>query len=479
MTPLTSRDYTRAYEQGEATPEVVLSHTLQLIQQLEHSAPSLEAFVALDEADVMTQARAASARYAKGAPLGALDGVPIAIKDEFDVEGYPTTAGTRFRGHTSAERDSEVVARLRAAGAIILGKVAMHEIGLGGTGINPTHLTARNPHDMTRWAGGSSSGSAAVVAASLCPLALGSDAGGSIRIPASCCGVYGLKPTYGRIPTTGGALLAWTLDHLGPLGASLDDLALFLGVTAGADAHDASSQLAPALSAHAPHTRPRPRLAWSRAWSEHASAEVRACFEATLTTLRAQGFSVEELPLPLADAIQRVGYITLISEAAASQRDWLREHRHAYNLETRLLLAVGERVTASEYLHAQRVRGLICAMFDEALGGFDALLSPTTGCVAQPLTAAALGAGEVNSPVNAAISQFTFAANLTGRPALTLPMGVDSAKLPIGLQLMGHAWQERGLLDAARALQPHLPRAPIALPHVHHSIANILSRSTS
>jgi Asp-tRNA(Asn)/Glu-tRNA(Gln) amidotransferase A subunit family amidase len=193
----------------------------------------LSIFVAWEQADLLAQATASAQRLREGRPLSPLDGVPVAVKDELDLRGFGTSVGTRFLGKQPAAEDSTAVARLRAAGALLLGKVNMHEIGIGVTGQNPHHGTVRNPYDPQRHTGGSSSGSAAAVAAGFCPIAIGADGGGSIRIPASLCGVVGLKPTYGRVSETGAAPLDWSVAHIGPLGATARDVALGYAAIAG------------------------------------------------------------------------------------------------------------------------------------------------------------------------------------------------------------------------------------------------------
>lgn len=457
----TSAQYTSGYSSDQLDVVDVIQKTLEAAHALESASPSLEAFVILDDADILQQAQASARRYASNKTLGPLDGVPIAIKDEFDIQGYPTAAGTQFMGAKVARADCTMVDRLRQAGAIIFGKTSMHEIGLGGTGINPQHLSARNPYDLSRFTGGSSSGSGAVVAAGLCPITLGSDAGGSIRIPAALCGVYGLKPTYGRIPTTGGSLLCWTLDHTGPLGASVQDLANFLDATAGADQHDDASRQAPTyypIETIEPMSLDKCTFAYCKAMASDAKPAVRKAFFAALETLSEAGADIEEVSLDWAQYIQQVGYITMASEAAASQREWLQSHRHQYNMDTRLLLAVGERISAAEYLHAQRVRTLIRRMFSQVLDSHDAFLTPTCGDVAQPISAAALDTGEVNPEINEEVSRFTFAGNITGFPAVTLPLAqCPQTKMPIGLQVMSEPWTEHRLLRCAQAIDDHLP----------------------
>lgn len=457
---MTARDYARAYRDGSRTPDEVADAALQAVRQAQQKRQPLDAFVALDEQDVRRQAAESTQRFADNQPLGPLDGVLVAIKDEFDVKGYRTSVGTTFRGKARARHDSAAVARLREAGAIIFGKTAMHEIGFGGTGINAKHITARNPHDLGRCAGGSSSGSAAVVAAGICPLALGSDAGGSVRIPAAFCGIYGLKPTFGRIPTAGGAMLAWSLDHLGPLGASVDDLALFYDATAGAHPDDENSRQAPG-PVNVGALRPPPldslRIAWSAQMGQDAQAPVPHVFSAAMAQLEKHGARLEERVIPHVDQAQRVGFVTLASEAAASQRDWLPTYRDRYNWDTRLLLAIGARISSQQYLHAQRVRTIVRNEFFKLFADFDYFITPTTGLVAPEITPASLETGEVDSRINAYVSRYTFLGNVTGFPSVTIPCGTDSNGMPIGLMLTGAPWKEKELLNAAAACDQVMP----------------------
>jgi Asp-tRNA(Asn)/Glu-tRNA(Gln) amidotransferase A subunit family amidase len=450
---LTAHDYARQYRAGERDPEDVAEAAIAAARLADQRG--LELFVLLDEDDVRRQAAESKRRIEQGAPRSLLEGVPVAIKDEFDVAGFPTTAGMPFRGKTDATDDAAIVARLRAEGAILFGKTSMHEIGFGGTGINPGQLSARNPHDTNVVAGGSSSGSAAAVAAGLCPVALGSDAGGSVRIPAAFCGVYGLKPTYGRVANTGMSLLAWSLDHIGPIGASLDDLALFYDLTAGAHPADEEASGAPTpepIGQLEPPDLEELRVGWSPALGEDAEAPVKHAFLNSVGALRRAGAIVEERHVAHVDQAQRVGYVTMAAEAAASQRDWLREHRHEYNWDTRLLLAIGERISAQEYLHAQRVRTVVRREFASVFDDCDVFITPTTAMVAPEITDAALATGEVNSRTNALVSRYTFLGNITGFPAVSIPCGADANGLPIGLMIHAAPWREKALMNAAAAI---------------------------
>jgi Asp-tRNA(Asn)/Glu-tRNA(Gln) amidotransferase A subunit family amidase len=456
----TARDYARDYASGDDSPVDAIERALEAVDDTRADTPSLGAFLALRRKDVRRQAEDSAERLESGEARSVLEGVPVAIKDAIDVEGYHTTAGTTFQGVRLAEADGALIRRLRRAGAIIFGKTSLHEIGLGGTGVNPNQKTARNPYDLGRMTGGSSSGSAAAVGAGICPIALGSDAGGSIRIPAAMCGVYGLKPTFGRVPRTGGALLAWSLDHFGPLGASVQDLADFYDATAGEHPYEEHTTGQPPV---APVGEIQPanledlRVAWCPTLAEDASSPVAHQFFEALGRIGDAGAIVQEKHTELLRLAQKAGYVTMASEAAATQRDWLPEHRHQLNLDTRLLLAVGKRVTADEYLHAQRVRELVRDEFSTLLERFDVFVTPTAACTAPPLTEAALSEGEVNSKVNSQVSRYTFLANVTGYPAVTLPAGTDQHGLPVGLMLHGPAWKERELLEVAAAIDTLMP----------------------
>ncbi|MEJ5201862.1 MAG: amidase, partial [Anaerolineales bacterium] len=241
----TIRDFAEAYRRGKTTPLEVTEHILSAIQASQQGPIPLNALIATDREDLIKQARMSAQRLKEGRPLSLLDGVPIAVKDEIDQMPFPTTVGTRFLGKKPAERDSTVVKRLRASGALLIGKANMHEIGINPNGANAFHRRVANPYDLRRDTGGSSSGSAAAVAAGLCPVAIGADGGGSIRIPASLCGIVGLKPTFGRVSEFGAFPLCWSVAHLGPLGCCVEDTALTYAVISGADDKDPNSLYQP------------------------------------------------------------------------------------------------------------------------------------------------------------------------------------------------------------------------------------------
>ncbi|NMC69538.1 MAG: amidase [Myxococcales bacterium] len=464
----TAADFAAAYRDGRCTPEEVAERVLEATRRLDASSPPLRAILAQSPADLRDAAREATARWRAGRPRSRLDGVPVAVKDEVDQRGYPTTVGTRFLGGAPAARDAAAVERLRAAGALLVGKANMHEIGLGVTGLNPHHGPARNPYDPARVPGGSSSGPAAAVAAGLCPLALGADGGGSIRIPAALCGVVGLKPTYGRVSERGAAPLCWSVAHLGPLGATVADAALGFAVLAGPDPEDPNSlgHPAPSLAGAAEEGLAGLRLAVVPGWFEHADeAVVGVCREA-LDRLRAAGaVVVEREPQGMdLDLVRPVHLVTIVSEMAAAHLAHHRKHRREYAADTRLNLALARRLTAYDYIHAQRHRARICAAVAALLDGVDGLVTPATGCTAPPLRADALRSGESDLETTERIMRFAPLANLTGLPAVSIPAGYDPGGLPVGLQVVGHPWCERVLLRVARVVEAGVERRA---PRIH------------
>ena len=456
----TVADFAAAYRAGRATPTQVAERVAAAVDESEQSDPALRLFIARRQDDVLQQAAAASERFRQGAPLGPLDGVPIAVKDEIDVQGYPTTVGTRFQGRAPATSDATAVARLRAAGAVVIGKTNMHEIGIGVTGVNPHHGAVRNPYGLDRVTGGSSSGSASAVAAGICPVALGCDGGGSIRIPAALCGVVGLKPTFGRVSEHGAAPLCWSLAYLGPIGASARDVALAYAAIAGADPADSGSMQQPPIELAAFDDDDLSGLTVGvyAPWSDDADQPVVEAGRRLLDGLKVMGVSVRSVEIEDLDLFQVAHMVTIVSEMLESQRPFLAEHRTEYGGEVRLNLALAEGLTALDYLRAQRLRTRACRNFAAALNQADLLLTPATACVAPPIHLGALDCGESNLTEMNRIMRFAAVSNLTGLPAITFPVGYTTEGLPIGYQLIGRPWSEGLLLRAANAIDKLVER---------------------
>ena len=452
-------DYAAAYGAGRATPEGVAERALAAIAESDRGDPPLRAFLSLAPAQVMADARAATVRWQAGRPLGPLDGVPLAVKDELDLAGQPTRVGTRFLGAVPAPEDAAAVARWRAAGGVILGKTNMHEIGIGVTGFNRHHGTPRNPSAPRHYTGGSSSGSAAAVAAGLCPLALGADAGGSIRIPAGLCGLVGLKPTYGRVSSVGAAPLAWSLDHYGPIAGSVRDAALGYALLSGVDPRDPATRRQPrvTLDGLEEPSLDGLRLGVFSPWFDDADPAVVEVCRGLVDQLVARGARVVEVELPGLAAAALAHLLLVAGEMTAAMAAYDREHRRDFGLDVRTNLALGRSITASDYVKAQRVRTRIMATFRRALDMVDVVLTPTTGVTAPAIRADVLPDGESDLTTLLALMRFAFPANLTGLPAITFPAGY-AAGLPVGMQAIGSPWSEHVLLRLARVAEPLMPR---------------------
>lgn len=342
------RDYESAYLSGRVTPVEVAERVIEAIGDSNARPPGLRAVVACLQEDVMAQARASARRFRDGRPLGVFDGVPVAVKEEFDMVPYPTTVGTRFLGRSPAREDATVVARLRAAGALLVGKTNMHEIGIGVTGLNPHHGATRNPHEPAHFAGGSSGGSAAAVAAGLCPVAIGADGGGSIRIPSAFCGQVGLSPTYARVSGFGSAPLAWTVDHYGPIAGSALDAALAYAVLAGPDPKDPGTLRQPPVTLETFDGVDLRGLTLGvyTPWFEHASpAMVEGCSK-LLKDLEQMGAEVREIEIPELDAARVAHLVTIISEMAAGVDRHQQAHRRDWGLDVRLSLAMARSLSS-------------------------------------------------------------------------------------------------------------------------------------
>jgi Asp-tRNA(Asn)/Glu-tRNA(Gln) amidotransferase A subunit family amidase len=464
----TAADFQRAYSHGRLTPDAVARRVLEAIRASDDRDPPLRAMVAVDDDDVLAQAAAATERWRAGSPLGPLDGVPIAVKDELDQAPYPTTVGTAFRRQPAAE-DAFVVARLRAAGAVLIGKANMHEIGIDVTGLNLTHVTPRNPYDTRRYPGGSSSGPAAAVGAGLCPIAIGADGGGSIRIPASLCGVFGLKPTFGRVSESGAAPLAWSVAHVGPIAASADDLALAYAAIAGPDPRDPHTlrQPDPALAGYGDGPDGDParglRIGVFTPWFEHAEEEVIATCRRLLDLLEEAGATVVDVEIPDLELCRLAHGITILAEMVTSTERYHADHGAEYGPATRLNLALGRQLTGRDYVRAQQVRTRMTAHFQRAFDAVDVIATPAAARTAPLIRRGALAAGESDLDMTSSLMRFAVPANLTGHPALAVPAGYTAEGLPVGLQLIGRAWDEARLLDLARFLEPRVPRRQPAL----------------
>jgi Asp-tRNA(Asn)/Glu-tRNA(Gln) amidotransferase A subunit family amidase len=447
-------DFTRAYREGRTTPEQIAERFIAQRERSERDAPGLRAFIAVDRDDVMAQAKSSGARWRAGTPLGAFDGVPVAIKDELDQAGYPTTAGTCFIGSKNASADATIVARLRAAGALLVGKANMHELGINVTGLNPHHGTTRNPYDDRHHTGGSSSGPATIVASGLAPVAIGADGGGSIRMPAAMCGIVGLKATFGRISEHGAFPLCWSLAHIGPMTGSVRDCARTYRLIAGPDPLDALSLGHPPVEIDegSPADLRGVTLGVYWPWFRHASPDVVERCESLLRALVERGAALREVEIEELD-LQRVAHIVTITSEMLSAMAPYRDQRSQCGLDARANLASARGSSAADYVKAQRVRTRAIATFQRALDGVDAIITPATGVTAPRINPAAQPHGESDLSTTTEIMRFAFSSNFTGHPAISFPAGYDSTGLPVGMQAIGRPWGERMLLRIAAAAE--------------------------
>jgi Asp-tRNA(Asn)/Glu-tRNA(Gln) amidotransferase A subunit family amidase len=465
----TVADIAAAYRSGSTNPVEVAERLNAAIEQSEQQAPPLRALIAHDPAELLRQAREAKARFAAGRPLGPLDGVPVAVKDEIDLVPYPTTLGTRFLGQQPAASDAHAVGRLRAGGALFFGKTNMHEIGITPTGINPHHGACRNPYDLQHDAGGSSSGVAASVAAGFCPLGLGADGGGSIRIPAAHCGLVGLKPTFGRVSEHGAAALCWSVAHLGPIAASALDCALGYALIAGRDERDPHSlrQPDPTLAGVLDADVRGLRLGVYSAWFDDAEPGVVSVCRALLDAFAAAGAVVVEIDIPDLELLNLAHVVTITSEMHAAQAPHLAAHRDDYGRNAQLILALTEALSGSDYVQAQQVRALCQVRFAEVLSRVDVIVTPASAVTAPPLPPDALPRGESDIALIDALMRFVCPGNFLGLPSISFPAGYDAQGLPVGFMATGRAWDEALLLRLAHAAERLVQRRP---PAFHRSL---------
>jgi aspartyl-tRNA(Asn)/glutamyl-tRNA(Gln) amidotransferase subunit A len=406
----------------------------------------------------LTAAKAAEAAVQSGATLGPLHGVPVGLKDLYCTKGVKTTGGSKLLADWVPEADATVVARLASAGAIALGKLNMHEFAYGPEGLNPHYGTPWNPWDASvhRICGGSSSGSGAAVAAGICPGALGSDTGGSIRIPSSLCGLSGIKPTYGRVSRAGVLPLAWSMDHVGPMCRSAADCALMLAPMAGYDPRDPTTSVLPVPDYAAALTGQVTglRIGLLRAFFlEGAGPAQRAAVETAAKALEGQGATVEFVDLNKVSIAPAASHAVLAPEAYAYHEEWLKTRADEYGADVRERLRVGAFVTGAEYLKGQRLRVLLKNEVDAALARLDVLLAPSTAIEATPVGQNEARIGSETFPVRPSLIRFTRPFNLTGHPAASVPCGFTAEGLPMGLQIIGRPFDEATVLRVADAYQ--------------------------
>lgn len=434
---------------------------------------AIRAFLSLDEADALAQADASDARRAAGKTLGALDGIPVAIKDNIAVAGKPLSCASKMLENFVSPYDATVISNLKKNGAVVFGRLNMDEFAMGSSTEKSAFAKTANPWKTSCVPGGSSGGSAAAVAAGMTPLALGSDTGGSIRQPASFCGIVGFKPTYGTVSRYGVTAFASSLEQVGPMARSVADVAALYDVLASPDAHDST-----ALPGERTPTLPQlsaPAKKWKIGLPKEffgGDSEIDAAVKNAAAWFESQGCEIREISLPSVDLAIPAYYIIATAEASSNlaRFDGIRyTHRseratdavdifsksrgEGFGEEVKRRILLGTYVLSAGYydayyLRAQKVRTLIRNEFEKALGDVDLLLAPTT-----PETAFPIG-GKIEDPLKMYLGDIcTVPANLTGLPSVSLPCGFSSEKMPIGLQLIGRALEDGNVLAAANAFE--------------------------
>jgi aspartyl-tRNA(Asn)/glutamyl-tRNA(Gln) amidotransferase subunit A len=445
--------------------------TKLMLARIEQLNPKLNAYLTVTAELALAQAQKAerelfAPRGRKGQrDRGPLHGIPLSLKDNIYTEGIRTTAGSKILKDFIPQHDAKVVVLLKEAGAILLGKTNMHEFAYGVTSNNPHFGPARNPWDLSRIPGGSSGGSAAAIAAGLCYGSIGTDTGGSIRIPAALCGIIGFKPTIGHVERKGVIPLSFSLDCVGPLARTTQDVAILLDpvfLRLKDEPYLRSLKKSPARSPRFTVGLPR------EFFFEVVSGNVRKVFEAALHSLRKQDIAIKELSIPFLNETEDAGNQIAWAEATHyhQQSGWFPARSAEYGEDVRIRLEMGRKVTATIYLEAQEVQKKFIQQFHLAIteAGIDALVVPTTPITAPPIGEEVTPVREKNHPTRALLLRLNRPANLAGLPAISLPCGFTPEGLPVGLQLIGAVTDEHLLLRIARIFertQPQFRRPPV------------------
>ena len=453
----------RAMDAGDTTASALAAACLD---RAEHLDPVCRAYIEI----LSDAAMARAAELDRGPRRGPLHGIPFGVKDMIDCKGTRTTAGSAVLQDNIAQEDAHVVAMLGEAGANCLGKLNLHEFAYGATGENPLCGTALNAYDQTRLAGGSSSGSAAAVAWGLLPFSLGTDTGGSVRAPAALNGLVGFKPSYGRVSVRGVMPYCWSLDHVGIITRRVQDAAMVLQEIATPDPADPGCARAPvddyAAAIEAGDDLSGCRIGVPRAFFfENVDPEIRAATERAIRFLERKGAAIRDVDLPEMTHTRTVSLTIQMPEALSYHMPWLEARGDLYGADFRAGLALGQNLLAEHYVRAKRMLSVYRREVDQTFDDVDALITPATPAIAPKLGAVSVTTEGLTEPAGNAITRFTSFFNMTGHPAVTLPSGLHSSGLPMGVQLVGQQFGEAELLRLASVIDAcpefHVPAAPV------------------
>ena len=450
---MSAGDLSRLVSKKEVSPVEIVDAHLSRIQATE---PVLNSFITLLAEEARGSARQAEREIQVGKYRGPLHGIPVGLKDLYNTRGVRTTSGSRIFDNFVPAEDCTVAVRFREAGAILLGKLNMHQFALGPTGENPDYGHMHNPWNPEMVSGGSSGGSGSAVAAGQCTITTGSDTGGSIRIPAALCGIVGLKPTYGLVSRYGLTPLSWSLDHPGPMVRTVEDAALAMNAIAGYDPKDVASAnvTVPDYTESLTEDIRGLRIGVPKEYFEvPLDPEVRQSVQNALSQFESMGAEVREVSFPMFEQSQAISTAVLLAEAAAYYRDIVEKDGDKVYEPVRLRLQAGLFISAADYLRAQQARSLFDRETRELLKEVDLLAGPTEPVTAPRLLAGTVIAGEQEIGTVGALTQYTRPFNINGFPAISVPCGFSNSGLPIGLQLAGRPFDETTVLKAAYAYE--------------------------
>ncbi|KAM9964886.1 hypothetical protein ACTFIW_004678 [Dictyostelium discoideum] len=462
-------NYYNLYMTGKITPNEIAKFFIECKNHSDEQSPPLKAFIKILEDDIKSQAMASAERWKSGSPLSLIDGVPISLKDELDQIGYYTTCGTTFLEKVFPNvktEDSSVAKMLRQQGAILVGKNNMHEIGISTLGYNTHFGFTRNPYNLNHYPGGSSSGSASSVSAGLNPLSIGCDGGGSIRVPASLCGVVGLKPTFARVSHGGIFDLCWSVGHVGPIGSSVIDTAIGYACIAGSDPADHQSVLAEQyggkptvpMFTEIPLIQPLKglKIGVFYDWINDCNIEFKDSTYKCIEILKEQGAEIIEIEISNLLVTRLSQGAIILSEMNSSMKRF-KNYSNELQYDSRISLSIGNILPTSDYLQANKIRTYCIEQFTEIFKGVDLIVTPTNAIAAPEIEKSVLSMGESNFGSVGELMKYVFVGNITGIPGITVPVGLTKDKnLPIGFQIMAKWWQEDLLLYTSYVLEKNI-----------------------
>ncbi|XP_078416082.1 uncharacterized protein LOC144691652 [Cetorhinus maximus] len=465
-------DFLEGYKSGRITPIQIAKNVISALEDADQAATPLRAIVQYEGDQIIKMAEASTARYRANAPLSPLDGIPVCVKEEIKVVPYHQWVGTLYLGEERETEDATVTRKLREAGAVIIGVSNMHELGLGVTGCNTNryHGVPRNPYSPHHFTGGSSSGSGAAVAAGLCPLAIGSDGGGSVRIPASFCGVVGLKVTFGRISTTGSHPLSYSTVSLGPICASVKDVAIAYAILAGPDPNYPYGLQQPPLNFNNIGNPDLKNIKIGIDWKffKDCDSEILDICQKAVQYLKGLGATLVDLHIPELEEAQVSHVICILSEIRQSLHMDFNNQYNKMNLDTQATLALASKLTAFDYIQANRQRSRAMHFLKEIFNDVQCIITPATPCTAPPSKPSDFITGCSDFHTLFCTLRYMQLANLTGIPSLVIPVGYSSSRLPINLQIMGKWWDEAILFQVGMKIEQF--RAETKKPQIYYDL---------